>query len=214
MDNAFGIKGVLPSSLLAMPEETTPRILLSYRWPIVTGAVLFVSLCGWLAFLTCPVKSVAPLAETRNVLILHSYHKGFSWTDSQARGIDEVLGRSGMRMRSYTEYVDRERNFGAHWFEELRRPYARKYAAARFDVIICTDDNAYRFMRYQQELFPDYPVVFCEVNSYDPTDLSRLRPAKAMATHAKSAGSVSQVMPGCCSVAFWRTACFCRCPGP
>ena len=77
-----------------------------------------------------------------------------------------------MRLRVYTEYMDSKRNFGADWFEVLRRLYAHKYVATRFDVVISTDDNAYWFLlRYQPELFPGCPVVFCGVNSYDAVDL-------------------------------------------
>ncbi|MBG0776648.1 MAG: GAF domain-containing protein [Desulfovibrionaceae bacterium] len=119
-----------------------------------------------------PARAADASAPSRQILILHSYHRGFTWCDNIARGIDSVLGASGLRMNVFTEYMDSKRFFTEQWWLQLRRLFAEKYAAVRFDCIICTDDNAYRFLlRYQPELFPGCPVVFCGVNSYTPVDI-------------------------------------------
>jgi len=109
---------------------------------------------------------------TRNVLILQSYHKQFSWTDSIVEGIDKVLGQSRHRIIAYSEYMDTKRFPGPDRTRELREHYMRKYRDIPIDVIICADDNAYHLLlESRSELFPGTPVVFCGVNDFNPDDL-------------------------------------------
>lgn len=51
---------------------------------------LFWSACAW---------SELTLAQEPKVLVVHSYHQGFFWTDSIQRGIDQQLDDREMDMR-------------------------------------------------------------------------------------------------------------------
>ncbi|WP_176630909.1 PAS domain S-box protein [Desulfolutivibrio sulfoxidireducens] len=84
-------------------------------------------------------------------------------------GIESVLGDPEKRdLDLYIEYMDTKRFPTALVFPPLRELYARKYAHARPDVIITTDDDALNFMlAYGDSLFPDAPVVFCGPNSFE-----------------------------------------------
>ncbi|WP_243309812.1 ABC transporter substrate binding protein [Fundidesulfovibrio agrisoli] len=105
--------------------------------------------------------------ERRQVLVLHSYHKGLAWTDSEDAGIDSVLeGKPGLEV--FTEYMDAKRYAQPADSERLASYYARKYANARFDVIVATDDDAFQFLLARRDtLFPGAQVVFCGVNYFD-----------------------------------------------
>ncbi|HWQ65335.1 MAG TPA: histidine kinase dimerization/phospho-acceptor domain-containing protein [Methanospirillum sp.] len=60
-------------------------------------------------------------------------------------------------------------------FQELFEFYRQKYNKKKFDVIICSDDDAFSFLRqYGVSLFPDTPVVFCGVNFFSPDLLEGL----------------------------------------
>jgi PAS domain S-box-containing protein len=125
-------------------------------------------LTAWGGNSALPVKTKVP-----QILIIHSYHPGFEWTESVHRGMMQALQKRDIPMDIHTEYMDSK--VGAHpaLFEILQTLYRQKYAQQQFDVILVSDNNAFNFMRqYRQDLFPDTPVVFCGVNGFDPAMLS------------------------------------------
>lgn len=103
----------------------------------------------------------------QNVLILHSYHRGYEWTDNVKGGMEEVLSRELPAAELFVENMDSKRQAPAAIFPVLRRFLADKYADKQFAVILTSDDNALDFLlAYGQELFPGVPVVFCGINNF------------------------------------------------
>ncbi|HNX09574.1 MAG TPA: hypothetical protein PKL29_05625, partial [Methanothrix sp.] len=52
--------------------------------------------------------------------------------------------------------------------DELKESFRARYKDHRFDVIICSDDDAFDFLlKYRDELFGKVPVVFCGVNFFE-----------------------------------------------
>ena len=103
------------------------------------------------------------------VLVLHSYHKGYDWTDSMETAIEEILLPRGVEL--YVEYMDTQRNLTERTFELLAEVYQDRYldTGIRFDAIIATDDPALAFLlRFRDEIFPGTPVVFNGINNLDP----------------------------------------------
>jgi PAS domain S-box-containing protein len=108
----------------------------------------------------------------KTVLVLHSYYKGYRWTDDEGRGIDSVLLPELGASNLYIEYMDTKRFFGPGSLEQFPDVYRRKFMSHRFDVIVATDNNAFDFLRqYRDRLFPNTPVVFCGVNFFKEEDL-------------------------------------------
>ena len=106
----------------------------------------------------------------RRVLLLHSYHQGYAWTD----GITESITRAfeGRNIELQVEYLDSKRRSVAQITAPSRDFLARKYASSQPHAIICSDNNALNFLRqYGPELFPGVPVVFCGINSFVPSML-------------------------------------------
>jgi len=103
----------------------------------------------------------------RQVLVLHSYHKGLAWTDSEDAGIASVLDdKPGLEL--FTEYMDAKRFAQPGDEDRLAAYFARKYANSRFEVVIATDDDAFQFLLGRRDkLFPGAQVVFCGVNYFD-----------------------------------------------
>ncbi|MBE3949374.1 hypothetical protein HJ145_19405, partial [Vibrio parahaemolyticus] len=64
----------------------------------------------WSAF----AWSELTLAQEPKVLVVHSYHQGFFWTDSIQRGIDQQLDDREMDMRVL--YLDSKRNQSEQFF--------------------------------------------------------------------------------------------------
>lgn len=112
--------------------------------------------------------STASNASPKKLLILHSYHKGFKWTDNVMKGIDSsLLQPKKSNISLLVEYMD-TKNFPKEKITpKLLELYKTKYAGSRPDVIITSDDNALNFMLvHGDELFPQAPVVFCGVNNF------------------------------------------------
>ncbi len=119
------------------------------------------------------VGTSAPLmaggGKVPNILVLHSYHQGLQWTDNITRGIEFGLSDMRGKMEIHFEYLDTKRNPGEAYFKRLIQfeRYKTKLAAIEFAVIICSDNNALRFIvDHGDQLYPGVPVVFCGVNNF------------------------------------------------
>ena len=104
------------------------------------------------------------------VLILHSYHHGFSWSDNISRGIRSVFEEEAGDVELRFEFMDTRRIHTEAYFLELKALFDVKYAGTPIDVIIASDDYAFNFMMgLGKDVFPDVPVVFCSVSGYKPS---------------------------------------------
>ena len=102
--------------------------------------------------------------EGMRVLILHSYHAEYKWTDSLHKGILESLEDYEGPLDISVEYMDSKRVSSESYLETLPEVYRQKYPEP-FDVIISSDDNAYDFLRrFHDDLFSETPVVASGVN--------------------------------------------------
>ncbi|MBW4082099.1 ABC transporter substrate binding protein [Paenibacillus sp. S150] len=125
--------------------------------------ILIAMLCE---FLYPSLTASAEEAPQQNVLVLHSYQKGFAWTDEQSDGIEEGLKHAGNVPVIYTEYMDWKRY---PIQENLRHVYDTikfKYQNLPIDAIITTDDAALGFaLKYRREILDNAPVIFSGVNA-------------------------------------------------
>ncbi|MGD9733512.1 MAG: PAS domain S-box protein [Desulfamplus sp.] len=120
-----------------------------------------------------------------NILILHSYHQGYEWTDALHKGIMENL-LNIENSTIFTEYLDAQRNRSEEYLDLMEKVYLNKYRAKniQFNLIIASDDNALQFLRLRRELFrkepakgespEDVPIVFCGINNFAPENFEGL----------------------------------------
>ncbi|MBN1194039.1 MAG: hypothetical protein JXA08_01615 [Methanomicrobiaceae archaeon] len=120
-----------------------------------------------------PVAADDALSDTGySVLVLHSYHEGYAWTDSVSAGIRSVTGSAEIPIVLSFEYMDSAGSSGEGYFRILHDYYNVVYSGRNFDAIIASDDTAFRFLSlYHASLFPDTPVIFCGVTFPDETAL-------------------------------------------
>jgi signal transduction histidine kinase len=112
----------------------------------------------------------------QSVFVLHSYHRGYKWTDDENAGIEEALRGMVNQDLIYIEYMDAGRVTHQRDYTELYQEYKRKYRDLKFDVICVTDAEALDFMlRYRDRLFPHTPLVFSGATAIDKTYLSRVK---------------------------------------
>lgn len=123
-------------------------------------------------------EETAADTDTLRVMVLHSYHPGFPWTDSVQQGIMHALEQSLSPIEVKVEYLDAKRHTGRDLFALFEQLFARKYSRCQPDLIISCDDDALAFLfEHRDSLFPGVPVVFCglDVDDYDPALLHRRR---------------------------------------
>lgn len=114
-------------------------------------------------------------AKPAQVLVLHSYHQGFPWTDRLQAGIEEGLSGAATPPEVAVEYMDAKRHDRSVLQGSLSALYAAKYRDAPPDIIISCDDDAFAFLlEHRERLFPNVPVVFggLDVEDYEPTTLA------------------------------------------
>ena len=100
------------------------------------------------------------------IFVLNSFHPELRWTMYQVTGIRNALLHAHYSGNLYIEYLD-TKNFNysemAPMYYEL---FKRKYKGFDFKVILCTDNDALRFLqKYGNELFPEASYVFSGINN-------------------------------------------------
>ncbi len=111
-----------------------------------------------------------PKPSKPRVVVLHSYHHGFSWSDSISAGIAEALDNQPEDVELVFEFMDTRRVHSDEYLDELRDLFGIKYGEQRPDVLICSDDHALNFyLGRGREVFAETPAAFCSVSGYSPS---------------------------------------------
>ncbi|MDD3056444.1 MAG: ABC transporter substrate binding protein [Aliarcobacter sp.] len=112
--------------------------------------------------------------ELKEVLLIHSYHKGYIWTDDISKTIEKNFS-SDKNIELTTVYMDTKRIDEPSYIENLAKLYKQQFKNRTFDLIIISDNNAFDFMElYYDYLFKNIPVLFCGINNYDKSMLDKL----------------------------------------
>jgi len=127
---------------------------------VVVGLTLLVGL---------PQLALASGGKPR-VLVLHSYHHGFTWSDNISAGVHEAFKGREDDVELLFEFMDTRRVQTEAYFVQLEALYRAKYAARPVDVLLCADDNALIFaLGRGRAAFGDVPIVFCSVTGFRPS---------------------------------------------
>ncbi|WP_353893615.1 ABC transporter substrate binding protein [Proteinivorax hydrogeniformans] len=133
------------------------RKCLSVAFAVVLLVVsMYTFICG---------QKVYSIDKNNNILVIHSYHPGLKWTDSQNKGIFKGAADSDKRTEIFVEYLD-WKNYPNQESINLKYDLMKyKYKDTDIDVIIATDDAAVEFaITYRDRLFDNAPIVFTGVS--------------------------------------------------
>ena len=109
---------------------------------------------------------LSSIIYAKEVLLLHSYHKGYEWTNSISNAIENSLKYNDVEIT--TEYMDTKRIYNKEYIESLYQFYKKRYKNRKFDIIIASDNDALEFLNtYHDKIFQDTPIVFCGINNFD-----------------------------------------------
>lgn len=100
-----------------------------------------------------------------NILLLNSYHHGYSWTDELTEGIRSTLDeRSNTTL--FIEYLDAKRNPGYYNSRIFEDAFFQKYKTKQIDIVISSDNAALDFLLKHSN------VQFLKNASYIATGIS------------------------------------------
>ncbi len=106
-------------------------------------------------------------AQNKEVLLLHSYHKGYKWSDDISKAIEEKF-EPHANIELTTLYMDTKRVVDPIYLDRLADLYKEQLRKRNFNLIIVSDNNAFEFaIKYHEYLFKDLPVLFCGINNFD-----------------------------------------------
>ena len=112
--------------------------------------------------------------QNKEVLLIHSYHKGYVWTDDISKTIEKNFDEH-KDIELTTVYMDTKRIDDDSYLENLAKLYKQQFSNRKFDLIIISDNNAFDFLsKYYDFLFKDTPLLFCGINNYSKEILNKL----------------------------------------
>ena len=113
-------------------------------------------------------------SQNKEVLLIHSYHKGYAWTDDISSAIEKSF-KEHKNIELTTIYMDSKRIDDSIYLDNLAKLYKQQFSNRPFDLIIISDNNAFDFIsKYYEYLFKDTPVLFCGINDYNKDSLEKL----------------------------------------
>jgi PAS domain S-box-containing protein len=150
---------------------------------------------GLLVLLTAlPVQAESSQGR-KQVLIIHSYHSGLTWTDAIMDGIRDAFVRSDSDIQISAEYLDARRYPKSKLTARIRELLLAKLEGSIPDLVMVSDNNALELVLEQRDrLFPDVPVVFCGINDFNPSMVSKHRGITGVAEDVSIIETVNLVL--------------------
>lgn len=123
--------------------------------------------------LTMPTTAMtADISAKERVLIINSYHQGYSWGDNEVAGILTALSAANIKTDAEIEYLDTKHLPKQEHFPQQMELFRAKFVNAPPDLVITLDDPAFDFaVTYRKKLFTDIPLVFIGLNNFNPSML-------------------------------------------
>lgn len=141
-------------------------------WAIAARLLAVIALSCLLLVTSAKNTAAQTRPERKQVLLIHSYHNGYKWSDDITRGIRDGLG-GDKNIDLRIEYLDTKRIPDKKHFPAIHQLFQSKYKEAKIDLVMSTDDDALNFLlTYADTLFPGTPVVFLGANFFDPARLT------------------------------------------
>ncbi len=138
--------------------------------------------------------SVSLFAKQENVLIIHSYHQGFKWTDSVNHGLLDGFQSKGDSVELFFEYLDMKRNFSDEYLLLMKDVFKIKSKYHNYSVIIVSDNKALNFiLKNRSEFYPGIPIVFCGINGFKQSLLLGERNITGIAENSDEEGNIKLV---------------------
>ncbi len=156
---------------------------------------------SFLVVLLCHLLSIPSLInasqkkhDNQKVLIVNSYHPGYTWSDDIMLGVRDGLAAQ-QNIELIFEHLDTKRHFEKQYFRQLEELFRQKYRYANIDIIITSDDNALDFiLGIRKELFPDIPLIFCGIDHISPERIAGYGPIYGIEEADSTASTIDLIL--------------------
>jgi len=98
----------------------------------------------------------------KKILYIDSYHEGYAWSDGITRGINEVVEGSGVELLIHR--MDTKRNTTDEFKKQAALEAKAIIEAFDPDVVIVSDDNAFKYLVQEYYRNDPLPFVFSGLN--------------------------------------------------
>ncbi len=106
------------------------------------------------------------LFANSKILIINSYHKGYEFSDSIVKGIEEVI-YPHTNMDINTLYMDSKRVASKEYFQNLEKLYSVQLKDREYDLIIAIDRFAYDFvLDVHKKFFKGKPILAVGIENF------------------------------------------------
>jgi len=153
-----------------------PMLKIFHRSGEMAGRLQFRLVAVLLAasfFTILPGISAAEKLPPPQVILLNSYHPGYTWSDNELAGALQELRRVYPKIDLAIEYLDTKRFPSDAHLLRVKDYLANKYRGHKFDLVIALDNPALMMiLNHRTELFPNAPIVFAGINDFQPAMLA------------------------------------------
>ncbi len=98
----------------------------------------------------------------KKVLYIDSYHAGYEWSDGVTRGIVNILNNTGVELKIIR--MDTKRNDGEEFGKQAGLKAKAVIEEFEPDVVIISDDPAFKYLLMPYYKNSTLPFVFCGIN--------------------------------------------------
>jgi len=104
--------------------------------------------------------------QSKEVLLLQSYHQGYKWSDDIRDAIVTQF-KSHENIELITLYMDTKRIDTQEYLESLAVLYKKQFEARTFDLVLAADNAALDFaLNHHNDIFHKVPIVFLGINDF------------------------------------------------
>ena len=114
----------------------------------------------------CLFASVKFSFAQHRILLVHSYHEGYTWTDGITAGVKKALSDTDCQLKIF--YMDTKRKTEQEWKIKAGQMALSMVSSYNPHVIIAADDNAQEYFAKKLAGKQDVSIIFCGVNA-DPS---------------------------------------------
>ena len=108
----------------------------------------------WALLFTCNVVYGYNFNQSKEVLLLHSYHQGYKWSDDIRDAIATQF-KPYENIELITLYMDTKRIDTSEYLNSLAKLYKKQFETRTFDLVLAADHADLDFaLKYHFEIFP------------------------------------------------------------
>jgi len=106
--------------------------------------------------------SFANTYKGKKILYINSYHEGYEWSDGVTKGIQSILDNTDIELKIIL--MDTNRNTSEDFKKQAGLKAKKAIEDFKPDVVIASDDNAFKYVIMPYYKNVELPVVFCGLN--------------------------------------------------